>query len=133
MEELGPGTLVVRGGISRDADDLVEKLEDAIEDGYGPVLSVNCGEPEPGESFTETLHRICSTGGLPHGSVQVAPYERLEELGIPLTSDTSDGQAENHYHARFGEPVEKSQVEDFIACFDGPILNPTGGKKRSRR
>lgn len=124
---------MVRGGSNRDADDLVDKIEDAIADGYGPVLSVNCGQPEDGESFAETLHRICAVAGLPHGSVQVARFEWIEALEITLTSDTSNGQAANHYHAWFAVPVEKSQVQDFIACFDSPIPNPTGGKKRSRR
>lgn len=133
VEALGPDTLVVRGGVSRDPEALMERIEDAIEDGYGPVLSVNCGQPHDGESFTETLHRICTIGRLPHGSVQFTRYDRLDELDVPLTSDTSEGQAENHYHAWFRSPVEKSQVEDFIACFEGPIENPTGGKKRSQR
>lgn len=133
MEELGPGTLIVRGGSNRDPDDLVERIEDAIADGYGPVLSVNCGHPEDDETVTDSLRRICAVAGLPHGTVQVARYERIKALGITLTSDTSEEQAENHYHAWFGVPVAKSQVQDFIVCFDGPIPNPTGGKQRSLR
>lgn len=133
MSDLGPTALVVRGGARLSAEALVEQLEGAVEDGDGPVLSLFCDDPADGESSEETLYRICATADIPHSKVFVAQQAGIAAVGVALESETGDGQAVNHYHARFDLPVGTSQVQDFIACFDGPILNPTGGKKRSAR
>ncbi len=127
--ELGPTALVVRGGASRDVAAIVELIRDAVEDGDGPVLSVYCGNPEPGEAMPVTLQRICALADIPHSKVLFTTAGQLAAIDLTLESDTSDGQAPNHYHARFHLPVEESQVQDFIACLTGPIPNPTGGKK----
>jgi hypothetical protein len=133
VSELGPDALVVRGGAQLILDLLIEQIEDAVDEGDGPVLSVFCAEPLDNEDEETSVERICTVAGIPHGKVFVTRHERLANLGITLERDTSDGQAPNHYHARFDLPVGTSQVQDFIACFDGPIPNPTGGRKgRSR-
>jgi hypothetical protein len=43
--DLTPESLAVRGGSNRDVDSLMEKIEDAVADGFGPVLSIFCGTP----------------------------------------------------------------------------------------
>lgn len=131
--DLSPDSLAVRGGSNREVHSLVEKLEEAVEDGYGPILSVFCGNPAGGESQEETMHRICTEAGLPHPKIQVAHTRDLSALGLVLEWDTSDGQARNHFNVRFHLPVEESQVHGFISCFDGPMPNPTGGRRGRAR
>lgn len=131
--DLSPTSLVVCGGTNRDAEALKELIEDAVDDGDGAVLSVFCGTPLAGEAFEGTLQRICVAAGIPHGKVLVARAGDIWAAGVTLEWETDDGQAENHYHVRFDLPVEESQVHDFIACFTGPIPNPTGGKRGRTR
>jgi hypothetical protein len=126
--DLTPESLAVRGGSNRDVDSLMEKIEDAVADGFGPVLSIFCGTPVAGESHQETMRRICTDAGIPHPRVLVARASDLLASGLTLEWDTSDGQARNHFHATFTQSVEESQVHGFISCFDGPMPNPTGGR-----
>jgi hypothetical protein len=122
--------LVVRGGSTRDAAAVRETLEDAIADGDGAVLSVNVDQELPGEALVETLYRICEVAGTPHSKIQVSYAQVLQAAGVQLVPFRAEGEAENHYHAVFREPLELDQIEAFIRCFDVPIDNPTGGKKR---
>lgn len=133
MSELSPTALVVRGGSNRDVQSLMRLILEAVEDGDGPVLSVFCESPASGETFDHALRRLCDTAGIPHPKVLVARAGDVTAAGVTLVSDTDDGQPSNHYHAVFHLPMEESQLQRFVACFDGPVPNPTGGKRgRSR-
>jgi hypothetical protein len=123
--------VVVRGGVVRDVATLKEVIEDAIDVEVGPVLSVFAAPMEPGESLDDTVGRICRAARLPHSMIQVSTDRRLAEAGFTLEPDQSEGQAEMHCHVPFDDPVAESQVGQFISCLDEPILNPTGGNKRT--
>ncbi|MFZ5870592.1 MAG: hypothetical protein ACOYXW_08730 [Actinomycetota bacterium] len=105
---------------------------DAVIDGDGPVLSVYVQAPEPDEPIDAVVYRLCAEADLPHRKVQVSFVERLTEQGFRITHEVSDGEVWSHHHVHFDEPVTESQVQRFINCFDEPIANPTGGKRRLR-
>ena len=65
MPQLGPSALVVRGGARLILDVLMEQLEDAVDDGDGPVLSVYCADPIEGEDQDRTLSRIRTVADIP--------------------------------------------------------------------
>lgn len=110
---------------------LKTKVEMAIEDGDGAVLSVFCDvsrtvHEHPGMSLVE----LCIVSDVIHSKVQVSTVCRLEEAGFQLEADITDGQPHTHHHVLFEEPVQESTLSAFIQCFDEPIPTPSGGKQR---
>jgi hypothetical protein len=126
---LHPAAMVVRAGVVRDVETLKEKVEDAIDEGDGPTISVFCdvdrSEDDAGLSFEE----LCAVSEIPNGKVQLSTGARLEEAGFRLVLDTSDDQARTHYNVIVAEPVQESELLRFIECFDEPIPNPKPKRK----
>lgn len=52
--------------------------------------------------------------------------------GFGLEHDPANGQRECHYNVVFGNNPKITDAEAFIRCFDEPIPNPAGTKKRRR-
>lgn len=124
-------SLVIRGGTIRDPAALKRKVENAIEDGDGPVISVFC-EPERAEGAPPmALEVLCRISEVVHSKVQVTTVGRLEEAGFSLELDVSNGQPLTHHHVVVDDPVQESTLQRFIDAFDEPVATPTGGKRRS--
>lgn len=127
---LHPDALVVRGGTSRDVGVLRTKVDEAIEDGDGAVISVFCdskrNDAEPGMS----LHELCAESEVVHTKVQVTTVSKLREQGFEPILDVSGGQRFTHHHVVLAEPMQESELQAFIDCFDEPVANPTGGKRK---
>jgi hypothetical protein len=121
--------VVVRGGASRDPQGILDKIEDAIADGAGAVLSVFCVARE-GRDEASAILSACIGGDVPHKQILVTSAGALRQAGFGLEPDSSDGQPDCHHHVLFGGDLSIQRVEAFIACFDGPMPNPTGGKRR---
>lgn len=111
---------------------MVTKVNDAIEDGDGAVLSVFVAAPLPGELWDDVVRRICVEADVPHSKIQVSTVARLREADFVVVHAVGDGEAACHHHVHFAVPMTESQAACFIECFDEPILNPTGGKRRPR-
>lgn len=118
--------------MSREVDVLKEKVNDAIEDGDGAVISVFCDTKRTDDDEGMSLYELCAESGIPHRKVQVTTVSRLQEEGFELILDTSGEQQITHHHVGVPEPVQESRLQAFIDCFDEPVANPTGGKRRSK-
>lgn len=94
-----------------------------------PALSVYIVEPGNG-TFDETVMAASVCGDVPHGQIQVTRLGDLRAAGFEPVLDTSDGQPDCHYNVIFGNEVRPEDAEGFIRCFDEPMANPTGGRKR---
>ena len=129
---LHPDALVVRGGTIRDVETLKAKVEDAIEDGDGAVISVFCDVWRTGQHDGATLAQLCAASDVVHTKVQVTTVRRLREHGFEPELAISNGEPETHHHVVLEEPVQESTLRAFIDCFGEPVPNPTGGKRRSR-
>lgn len=125
---LSDEALVVRGGSTRDAEDIQDKVLAAVEDGDGPLLSVWCTDIAPGETRDQALSRLCTEADFPHKKVQVGTLGSVRAAVAGLYQDSSEGEPESHYHVLFTEDVTLSEVEVFISSLGDPEPNPTGGK-----
>ncbi len=130
---LHPTALVVRGGQTRDVEDLRQKVDIAIEDGEGACLCVFADVDKSDEGPGMTLRDLCHESGIPHGQVQLSTAAVLAEAGFNLELDTSGEQARTHHYVTLREPVEQSQLLQFIECFDEPVPNPVPKVQRSGR
>lgn len=126
---LHPDALVIRAGKVRDVETLKPKVEDAIEDGYGAVISVFC-DVNRTDTEAMTLAELCVQSDVAHTKVQVTTVARLREAGFEPILDTSEGQRLTHHHVALAEPLQESALQAFIDCFDEPVANPTGGKRK---
>lgn len=126
---LHPDALVVRAGKVRDVPTLKEKVEEAIEDGDGPVISIFC-DVKRTDTEGMDLHDLCAESEVVHTKVQVTTVSRLREQGFAPILEISDGEPITHHHVVLTEPVQESRLQAFIDCFDEPVANPTGGKRK---
>lgn len=126
---LHPEALVVRGGTVRDVDTLKTKVEEAVEDGDGPVISVFC-DIECTDTQAVSLEQLCADSGVVHTKVQVTTASRLRARGFEPILEVSNGEPFTHHHVVLTEPVQESELQAFIDCFDEPIANPVGGKRK---
>lgn len=122
--------LVVRAGKVRDVETLREKVNEAIEDGDGAVISVFCDVRCTDATDGMTLHELCAESEVVHSKVQVTTVARLREQGFEPILDVSDGQRFTHHHVALAEPVQESTLQRFIDCFGEPVANPAGGKRK---
>ena len=67
--------VVVRGGTVRDVATLKTKVEEAIEDGDGPVISVFCDVTRT-DTEAMDLHELCAESDVVHTKVQVTTVSR---------------------------------------------------------
>src|ERR1700677_1024023 len=114
---LHPEALVVRGGMARDVGTLKTKVEEAIEDGDGAVISVFCDSKRSATDPGMSLHELCAESEVVHTKVQVTTVSRLREQGFEPILDVSNGQRFTHHHIGLAEPVQESQLAAFIGCF----------------
>lgn len=126
--ELPSNSLVVRGGIKRTTDSLVEVVKDAAAQGYGNVISVFADVIGENESIEDALFRICESVDIPHKQIQVSNVQRLIDEKFSIEPYTFD-MHEMHCHVVMGIPFTES-IPKFVDCFDEPQQNPTGGKSR---
>ncbi len=126
---LHPDALVVRAGKVRDVETLKTKVEEAIEDGDGAVISVFC-DVKRTETEGMTLSALCAESEVVHTKVQVTTVARLRAQGFEPILDISNGQRFTHHHVALAEPVQESTLQAFIDCFDEPVANRTGGKRK---
>lgn len=112
---LHPDALVVRGGTARDVETLKTKVEEAIEDGDGAVISVFC-DVKRTDTEEMTLMELCDESEVIHGKVQVTTVGRLREQGFEPILDISNGQRFTHHHVTLAEPVQESTLQAFIGC-----------------
>lgn len=115
----------------RDVATLKTKVEEAIEDGDGAVISIFC-DVNRTDTEAMTLAELCAESEIIHTKVQVTTVSRLREQGFELILDISDGQRFTHHHVELVEPVQESTLQTFIDCFDEPVANPAGGKRSSK-
>lgn len=123
---------VARGGISRDPTSLLQQLQDNIDDGDGPVLSVFIVEPNAERSAEQALVQACHDGPVMHGQVQVSSLGRLRSAGFLVVQEGNEGESYCHHHVYFEEPVTYSRAREWIECFDLPIPNPDPDRRRRR-
>lgn len=76
-----------------------------------------------------SLQELCRVSEIPHNKIQVSTAGRLQNSGFDIALDVSNDQAATHHSLTFTEPVEESELEKFIRCFDEPIPNPTPKRK----
>jgi hypothetical protein len=124
---LEDGDVVVRGGIFSDPDLILEVVEDAIDMGYGPVLSVFVGKIAAHDNVESSVRAACVDGSIPHGKVRFCHARELIDAGFELVHDTSAGQPECHFHVLFPEEPTSVDADRFIRCFGEPIKNPAKG------
>ncbi|WP_157560172.1 hypothetical protein [Microbacterium sp. H83] len=124
MRVSGDDDVVIRGGILADPEALLEALEDSSDLGEGPVLSVWVGTPAEHKSLAACVRDVCLGADVRHGKVRLTTSKRLRDAGFELEHDTSDGQAESHFHVLFPDDPTMVEVNRFIDCFDDPIPNP---------
>ncbi|AFC47929.1 hypothetical protein OCO_15660 [Mycobacterium intracellulare MOTT-02] len=122
--------LVVRAGKVRDVETLKEKVDEAIEDGDGAVISVFCDVRRTDNTEGMTLHELCAESEVVHTKVQVTTVARLREQGFEPILNVSNGQRFTHHHVVLADPVQESTLQAFIDCFGEPIANPAGGKRK---
>ena len=115
----------------RDWETLMEKVQDAIDDDGIAAISVFCDIRRSADNDGMSLRELCAQSEVPHSKVQVSTVSRLSRRGFVPESDVSDGQPNTHHHVILEQPVEQSRLEAFIACFDEPVSNPTGGMRRA--
>ena len=115
--------------MNRDPAVLLDKVTEAVADGDGPVLSVYCAEVTS-LGVTSAVHDAVVCGDVAHGQVQVSTVGAMAGAGFDLTRHTADGEPECHHHVHFGNDLTTARAELFIACFDEPIPNPAGAKRR---
>lgn len=125
MDALSDDAVVVRGGSDRDSNNVRLKIEDAILDGDGPVLSAYC--MNPAQSLSATIKTLCREGDIPHAKVQVARAGALRDQGFELTQWTRDGEPACHYHVDFGHNVDVQRIELFIRASTSRYLTPQVG------
>lgn len=126
---LHPDALVVRGGTVRDVATLKTKVDEAIEDGDGAVISVFC-DVNRTDTEAMTLAQLCAESEVIHAKVQLTTVARLQAQGFEPILDISNGQRLTHHHVVLAEPVQESTLQAFIDCFDEPVANPAGGKRK---
>lgn len=124
--------LVARGGVNRDAAEILEAVLDVLYDSNKPVLSVCCSDREPDETYEGWQERICRAGRLKNGKIQWSTLGQLRALGLPVVWEAGDGEAPNHHHVYFQEPVTESQVRAFVECFSEPQPNPVPKEERGK-
>ncbi|WKT88780.1 hypothetical protein QYR02_15240 [Microbacterium maritypicum] len=124
MWALADDDVVVRGGIFNDPELILEALEDAIDMGYGPVLSVFLGKLSENGDVDASVAAACKDGKVPHGKIRLTRVKNLRDSNFELTQDTSEGQPECHFHVHFPEAPTSVDASRFIGCFDEPIKNP---------
>ena len=129
---LSADAIVVRGGTEMTVERVTYLLEEAVADGDGAVISVYAEDAEPGEDLAVTLERISRTADLPHRQIQISALSRLVTNGLDVVPAIDAGEASNHHHVVFDYPIDTVQVAAFVEAWDGPVLNPTGGKRRQR-
>jgi len=105
-------------------------LDEAVAEGEGPVLSVYAEAQRPGELMTVAVERICRIADLPHRQVLVTSVACLREIGVDVVPSIDAGEAVNHHHVVFAEPLAAEQVAEYVKAWNEPVPNPTGGKKR---
>lgn len=120
--------LVVRGGTKRSVASIEPVLVEAIDMGYGAVLSVFIDSPGT-DGREAALYRICDDADVPHGQIQVTTVGQLRTAGFDILPHVEGDWPENHCHVIFDEPLSNSQIEAFISVFGEPEKNPTGGRK----
>ena len=128
MEDLPDDAVVVRGGLFPNAEDVLDLILDALDDGDGPVLSVFAADPAAHGSVNSAISAACRGGQVPHRKVRVTQAGALRRLGFKLVQDSSDGQAECHYHVVFSGDPTIVEVQAFVDCFGDPIFNPAKGE-----
>jgi hypothetical protein len=110
---------------------VLEAVFDAIEDDEGPVLSVYIGSTNPGESLDELTARLCIDADVPHKKIRRCTVQDLLNAGFKIEHSVTEGEPDCHFHVVFPASPSGVDVEKFIDCFDSPIPNPTGGKRRT--
>lgn len=80
-DPLSDDAVVVRGGQSRSADGLVQKLEDNLEDHGMAALSIYAVE-ENGRTYSEAVLAASVCGDVPHGQIQVSRMGTLRAAGF---------------------------------------------------
>src|SRR5690348_9985882 len=98
MDELPATALVIRGGLFPEVDDVRVVLQDAIDDGYGAVLSVHIAAARVDQATEDTLRALAVEAGIPNGKIRVTTVGRLLDAGLGIIHDVSEGQPECHYH-----------------------------------
>jgi len=121
--------LVIRAGKVRDVETLTEKVNEAIEDGDGAVISVFCDVRRTDATDGMTLNELCAESEVVHSKVQVTTVGLLRDQGFEPILDVSNGQRFTHHHVVLAEPVQGSTLQTFINCFGEPVANPAGGKR----
>lgn len=121
---LADDAVVVRGGVNRNPLNVGQMVQDNLDDGDGPVLSVFVIEPGPGEPREGAVARACHDGSIRHNKVQVALLGDLRAAGFAVADERADDEAYCHYHVHFEVPVTQSRVLQWIELFSEPIPNP---------
>jgi hypothetical protein len=108
---LHPDALVVRGGTVRDVATLKTKVDEAIEDGDGAVISVFC-DAKRTDTVAMTLAELCAESEVIHTKVQVTTVARLQAEGFEPILDVSNGQRFTHHHVVLDETGARIQATD---------------------
>lgn len=111
---------------------LLESVEDAIDDGAGPVLSVYIGNARDGESREGLRLRLCLEADVPHRQIRETTVGRLSAAGITLVHSVAEGEPLCHFHILFAGIPSIVDLETLVNCFDSPIPNPAGEYRRQR-
>jgi len=61
-----------------------------------------------------TVERICRIADLPHRQVLVTSMACLREIGVDVVPSIDAGEAVNHHHVVFAEPLVSRVVSGFM-------------------
>ncbi len=115
---------MVRGGMVRDPAVLLSQLQDLIDQGKPPAVSLRWREREPDESDEMYLLRVCTEGRIKHGKIQLSLRSTLEANGFELVLDRPGGDPLHHCDVLFDQPLTLERARAFIASFSEPIPRP---------
>lgn len=112
----------------RDSAAIEQKIEDAIDDGDGPVLSVFCQQVDQ-RGVAAAVERACREGAIRNGKIQVARVSTLLDVGAVLVHTAGQGEPECHYHVNFEKMTSDTRATMFLGCFAEPEPNPWEGRR----
>jgi hypothetical protein len=120
---LSDDAIVIRGGRQRDSSVIVTGLQQVVDDGGSPNLSVYAADPFPGDVLV-TVAWLVKESQIPHTNVQVSTIGRLRASGFEILEVRRPDEPTCHYEYSFSLPLDQYEVRRWISCFNDPIPTP---------
>lgn len=124
--------VVVRGGVVVDIDTIRQLLEDSVEDGFQPVLSVFAEVRDVSEPVVLAAQRIARTAQVRNTKIQTSTASALAAEGFTLVNEFEVYEHPSHHHVYFDWPIRDDQLQNFIDCFEQPVPSEYGLEEKAR-